>query len=151
MSRTSSTYIRRSAYRALDCRALDEIQRDVIKQGKRNAVSRLFRAEDDKEKIAARRLELNRILHVFNVRSFTSVRQSLTVHLQTELAMNTNLLVSDVHRDVVNTNVTMSEVRKIVFDMYRTMAKSQEGSDGRSQLVSVPCTLFITESTLTVS
>jgi hypothetical protein len=49
-----------------------EIERDIAKLGKRNAVSRLFHSKNDKEKIAAWRLDLNRILHVFNVRSISS-------------------------------------------------------------------------------
>jgi len=50
-----------------------EIQRKVVKQNGRNAVSRLVHAKNDKEKIAAWKLDLDRILHVFNVRSATSV------------------------------------------------------------------------------
>jgi hypothetical protein len=46
-----------------------EIQRKVIKQSGRNAVSRLLHAKSDKETIAGWKLELNRILQVFNVRS----------------------------------------------------------------------------------
>jgi hypothetical protein len=46
-----------------------EIRRKVIKQSGRNAVSRLLRAKNDKETIAAWKIELNRILQVFNVRS----------------------------------------------------------------------------------
>ena len=44
-----------------------EIQRKVIKQSERNAVSRIFHAKNDKEVIAAWKVDLNRILHVFNV------------------------------------------------------------------------------------
>ena len=39
----------------------------VTKQNGRNQVSRLFRSRNDKDKIAAWKLELNRILRVFNV------------------------------------------------------------------------------------
>ena len=46
-----------------------KIQRKVIKQGKRNAVSQLFHAKNDKEMITTWRADLNRILLVFNVRS----------------------------------------------------------------------------------
>ena len=44
-----------------------EIQKRVIKQSGRNALSRLFHAGNDKETIAAWKAELNRILVVFNV------------------------------------------------------------------------------------
>ena len=46
-----------------------EIQGNVSKQDKRNVISRHFHAKNDKERIAAWKLDLNRILHVFNVRS----------------------------------------------------------------------------------
>ena len=46
-----------------------EIQGKVVKLGKRNAVSRVFHAKVDKDKIATWRNDLVRVLHVFNVRS----------------------------------------------------------------------------------
>jgi len=52
-----------------DLRTVADIQRKVIKQGKRNAVTQLFHAKNDKEMIAAWRADLNRILLVFNVSS----------------------------------------------------------------------------------
>ena len=48
---------------------MGEIQRKVIKQSGRNPASRLFHAKNDKEAIAAWKSDLNKILHVFNVRS----------------------------------------------------------------------------------
>jgi len=52
-------------------RAVAEIERNVIKQGNRNVVSRRLHAKTDKEKIAAWRLDLDKILQVFDVRSIT--------------------------------------------------------------------------------
>ena len=52
-----------------------------MERGKRNAIARLFHAKNDKETIATWRLDLNRILHVFNVRSIASVFPRLTVRL----------------------------------------------------------------------
>lgn len=49
------------------------IQKNVVKQSNRNAVSRLLRANNDKEAIAAWRQDLTRVLHVFNVRSVSSI------------------------------------------------------------------------------
>jgi len=54
-------------------RTADEIQMNIIKQGKRNAISRRYHTKDDKEVIATWRLGLNRSLHVFNVCSATPV------------------------------------------------------------------------------
>jgi hypothetical protein len=45
------------------------MQRKVVKRGKRNAISRFFLSKDDKDKIAAWKQDLVRILQVFNVRS----------------------------------------------------------------------------------
>ena len=53
-------------------RAVTEIRTNIFKQGKRNVISRRFHARNDKETITSWRLDLNRILHIFNVRSSTS-------------------------------------------------------------------------------
>jgi hypothetical protein len=45
----------------------------VVKEGKRNPISRFFRSKGDKDKIAVWRYDLVRVLHVFNVRSIGSV------------------------------------------------------------------------------
>ena len=52
-----------------DRRIVAEIRGKVIKQGKRNAISQPTRSKNDEEAIATWRLGLNRILHIFNVRS----------------------------------------------------------------------------------
>jgi hypothetical protein len=52
----------------LDRSTLAEIEMK-IEQGKRNAVSRLFHAKNDKEVIAGWKSDLSRVLHIFNVRS----------------------------------------------------------------------------------
>jgi hypothetical protein len=54
---------------AFDRSMLAEIQKKVIEKGKRNPVSRLLHAKNDKETIAAWKSDLNKILLVFNVRS----------------------------------------------------------------------------------
>ena len=82
-------------------RAIAEIQRDVIELGRRSTISRLLHAKSDSDTLAAWRSDLNRILHVFNVRSTTYSPTILTVHFQTELAINTHAAVSDIHRTIV--------------------------------------------------
>ena len=57
----------------LDVRTVAEIQGKVVKQGKRNPVSRMFHSKNDKDAIAAWKQDLSRILHIFNVRSVSSV------------------------------------------------------------------------------
>lgn len=66
------------SFTTLNRRTVAEIQRNVIEKSGRNLFSRIVYATDDKEVMAGWRSDLNRILHVFNVRSVGSVRQSLT-------------------------------------------------------------------------
>jgi hypothetical protein len=46
---------------------MDEIQKQIIRRGKRSPITRLFRG-GDKEAITTWKLEFNEILRVFNVR-----------------------------------------------------------------------------------
>ena len=107
------------------------IQRNTITQSKRNAVSRLIHAKDDKERIAGWRSDLNRILHVFNVRSVVSVWVSLTLRFQTELAINTHVTVSETHVVVSNTHTAVSDTHTMVSDIHRTIVHGQERNDGK--------------------
>lgn len=135
MSRAKDHVVsRRVAYRASDRSAVAEIERNVIRLGKQKIFSGLFHSKDDKEKIAAWRLDLNRILHIFNVRFITSLPTFLTIRLQTELAINT-------HVAVVNT-------QNIVSDIHRTIVERQEGGEGGNATVSYHCTLTETKQIL---
>jgi len=137
-----------------------EIQRKIIKRGKRNVVSRLFHANDEKA-IANWRLGINRILHVFNVRPATSVWPSLTFCSQTDLGTNIHVTVSDNHRDTANTHTIVSGVRRdtpnagttvpdirhdvskphaIVSDVHRNTLRSHEDTN---RAVSTSCALPI--------
>ena len=162
----------RFTHEALERRAVAEIRRKVVKRGGRNAVSRFLQARNDKESIATWRLDLHRVLHVFNMRSEVYVRpRVLSVYLQAELAINTNIAVSDVHRDIVNTQTIVSGIRRgvvnthvivselqrsvtsthtMVSDIRRTMARCQETTDGKDLPVSVACILLTAELKLTV-
>ena len=156
---------------ACDCRTVTEIQRKVVKQSKRKAVSRLFHAKNDKETIVAWKSDLNRILHVFNVSSTAFVWPQLTVFSQTELSINTHVVVSDIHHDVVNTQTIVSDVhqgvinthsvvselhqnvastRTIVADIHRAVVESLGEADSKYRSVSFACILF-KEPTLTVA
>ena len=90
-----------NVYKGTDHRTVAAIQGKVTKQGKRNAASRLFHPRGDKDKILAWRQDLDRIVRVFNVRSGCSARHSLIVTYQTELAINTHMLVVDMHRNAL--------------------------------------------------
>ena len=101
MSSTSDRHRAHPAHRALDRRTVAAVQEKIIEKRGRGVFSRLANAKNDKEMIAAWKLDLIRILQVFNVRSSGSVRLSLTVSSQTELMINTNVIVSDIRRDML--------------------------------------------------
>lgn len=60
-----------------DLSAVADIQRKIIKRDKRNVVARSLSPRQDKE-IAAWRLDLVRIIHVFNVRSQSYLQSRLS-------------------------------------------------------------------------
>ena len=124
MSSTNDVYCTRLAHCALVRRTVTEIQSKIVEKKERNLLSRLAQAKHDKETIAAWNLDLIRILQVFNVRSAGSVRLSLTASFQTELALNTHNIVSDIHQN---------------------MLKGCEDADNQSQAVSSTSFLPITE------
>ena len=97
-----------------------QIQRSAVKPNRRNPISRIFYAKKDEATIAAWRADLDRILHVFEVRSTVHPLPTLfNVHLQTELALHTHIAVSD--------------VRGLVSDIHRAVVKNQEGTDIQNQ------------------
>ena len=61
-------------------RAATDIQKNAVKKSERGHFSRLIHTKDDKDKIVAWKLELDRILHVFNVRpvAFASSSSSIS-------------------------------------------------------------------------
>ena len=119
MSQTRGTYNARLTYHALNRRTVVEIQENIVEKGGRNLVSRLIYAKSDKDTIAAWKLDLNRILHVFNVRSIIFTLLSLTFPSQTELAMNTHVTVSNVHHDVSGIRRDMSKIQEDIGNQVR--------------------------------
>ena len=144
-----------------------EIQRNIIKRGKRNAISQCFHKKNDSKAIAGWRLDLDRILHVFNVRSVTFGWPSLTFSFQTELEINTRAtdsdirhdianthpIVPDVHHDISDANDTVPDVRHvvsgtnaIVSDIHRGKLRSSEGTDSQNLAVSASCVFCLSPS-----
>ena len=112
-----------------------EIQKKVVKQSRRNAVSRLLHARNDKETIADWKLELNRILHVFNVRPVFSVWSSLTVGSQTELAVTTHVTVSDMHTIVSGIRDDVSKIREGTGGKFQPVsARQAQSAESRRML-----------------
>ena len=99
-------------------------------------VSRHLHARNDKEKIVTWRLDFVRILHIFNVRLTVSVWLLPTPHSQTELAVNTHVIVSDTHTAVSELGQNVANVQTMISDIHRTAAKDQKGSSSQNLPVS---------------
>ena len=93
---------KRRTYQCNHRRTLAEIEKKIIKMGKRNAVSRLLHAKNDKEAIETWRRDLNRVLLIFNVSTLSTVFDLLTVSFQTKLGIDTRTLVVDMYRNMAN-------------------------------------------------
>ena len=91
-----------------------EIQKNILNQGQRNVFSRLFHAKVDKDTVATWRQDLVRVLHVFNVRTVGSVLHPLIISFQTELAINTHIMVMDLHRNASTGQETAGSQRPLV-------------------------------------
>ena len=146
----------RLVYNAFDCRTVAQIQRSAIEPDNRNLFSRILNPKKDKDAIAAWRSELDRIVHVFEVRSTVqSLLTLLIVHLQTELAIQTHVAVTDIREDVgdirggvVVIREDVANTHELVSDMHRTMLKDQEGGDSRNQMVGNHGVLFVLQKFL---
>ena len=64
--------------------------------------------------------------------------------------VNAQNVILGVHQDVVNTQAITSALRHNVSDIHRIIVRGQEAADDKSFSVSVTCTLFVAERTLTV-
>ena len=93
-------------------RIIAEIQKNTIKRGKRNPISRRYHAKDDKEAIAAWKLELNWILHIFNVRYVVSMRLLLTFRYKTELGTSARATASGTHQDPADKPTVAPDIRR---------------------------------------
>ena len=131
----------------LDRRTVEEIQKNVVKQSRRNAVSRLVRAKSDKGAIVGWKSDLNRILLVFNVCSISFAWLSLIVTSQTELVVNTHVTVSDIRHDVSKIreeingpvrSVSASRVQLIFTGRYLRSHRPESGQQLRLPTNSVP-------------
>jgi hypothetical protein len=113
VSQTGYPHAKRFIHRRHDRRTVVEIQKKVVKQGKRNAVSRFVNYKNDKDKIAAWKRGLDRIRHTFIVCSIVllDVRE-LNTPFQTELVIDA------------------TGIYVIIADIHRNMMKRQEGASG---------------------
>jgi hypothetical protein len=86
--------------------------------------------------IAGWKSDLSKILLVFNVSSAVVAWLPLTVHSQTELALNTHTIVSGMDHNVSNMDQNVKKIHAIVSNIDSTVMKIQEGADSKNLLVS---------------
>jgi hypothetical protein len=125
------------------CRTVSKIERKIVERGKRRATSRLLYGKNfDEETIATWRLDLKRILRVFEVRYVTFICPLLTFRFQTELKMNTHVIVPDTPYGVPNSAT-------ITPDIHHKALTSREDPAGQNRTASVPRFMTVTEQSLT--
>ena len=125
---------------------MGQIQKSAVEPDKRNFLSRIFNVKSDDGRVAAWRSDLDRILRIFEVRSTACFLPTLlTVSLQTELALHTNVAVSGVHKDVVDIREDVANARELISDVHRAVLKDQEAGSISNQMVSNHGVLFTVE------
>ena len=101
---------------------------------------RFILAKSDKDKIAAWKQDLIRVLHVFNVRLIHPLIHLRTQQpLQTELAIDTNIVVADTHVVVVDTQTVVTKIEKKVEDMHRDVLAGRGDPSGQNNSVCATC------------
>jgi len=98
----------------LNRRTVAEIQARIVEKRERGLLSRLAHAKNDKEAIAAWKLDLIRILQVFNVRSAGSGRAPLIASFQTELTLSAHTMVSDIHQNMLKSSKITGDKDQVV-------------------------------------
>ena len=146
-----------------------EIQKNILKQGKQNAISQRFDEKHDNEVIASWKLDLDRILHDFTVRSITSVWSPLTLLFQTEF--ETHVTEAEIHHAVATTHAIVPHVHydnsdsnsiipdpsdgasnaHVTPDIHLDTLKIRGDANGQNLAVSAPCTLAVAEQPLTAA
>jgi len=132
----------------LPIRTMDEIQRHITERGRRNAISRRYHAKDDKKAIATWKLDLDRILRVFNVCSITPAWPPPAFGFQVELGANAHATVSNTRQDATNENTIGSNpanTQTAVSDINRNKLKGREGAGGQNQAVGITRAPLVTE------
>ena len=134
---------------------MTEIQGNIVKRNKRNAIFRRFHKKNDNKAVAAWVLDLNRILGVLNVRSVTSVWSLLTFRFQADVETNTHVTDVSIRHDAANTHPTVSDVRSNISDannivpiapcIRRTTLKRREEVGDQDTVVSTSFTISVTE------
>ena len=119
------------------------MRRKVNNRGKRNPVFRFVLAKSDKDEIAAWNRDLDRLLHIFNVRQTSPVgdRQTCSNLFQTELAIDTNIRVANTEINVTNTQtivanteIKVTNTQTMVADIHQKLT-GQKSVSGQNDSV----------------
>ena len=104
---------------------MGDIRSKVANQSKRNRISQAFHAKNDGQTIASWKVDLNRVLLVFNVCSIVSPRPALTIRTQTELGLNIYATASDVRDGVTKTHTAVTGTHDVVSEVQRDVADTR--------------------------
>ena len=127
-----------------DCRTVAEIERMIVKRKRRRRVSQILRGKNlDKGAIAIWRLNLEKILHVFKVRSVAFIRPLPTFCFQTELTTSAPAIAADT-RDTL-------DPATIASDAHSKELTSHEDAGSQNRAVSLPHAMAVTDQLLTTS
>jgi len=101
VSRFRNSRSERFLYKVSNRSTADEIKKNIVKQGKRRAISKVLRPNKEKQAIAGWRLSLNRILCVLDVRSVHSRNRCRGTNFpsQIEFGSGESATVSGTHHD----------------------------------------------------
>ena len=108
-------------------RTVAGVQRKVTKESQRNRVSRFLHAKSDEEEIGNRKPELDRVLHVFQLRPLAILTAGLqagpaiNIHVVSDIrdgAANANNIVLDTQNAVSSTHIVVSNTQNIVSDTH---------------------------------
>ena len=98
-------------------------------------LTRAFYARSDKDVIAAWKQEFSKILQIFHVCLVSSVWPRLTGFLQTELAVNTHVVVTSGRREVTDVHQEVTGMRQEVTTMHQDVLKIKQGFFNKSRSV----------------
>jgi len=136
--------LRATCLSPFDRRAVAAIQRNVEELNERKLLSRHFHAKNDKEAIASWKADLNRILHVFAVRSIMPSLEFLMTRFQVEFAVTTHVVAIDTNHGVEKTQNKVSDLQKdvsntktMVSSIHRTIVERRAGVDDGNESVSI--------------
>ena len=97
---------------------------------------RQFHARGDEKAISAWKLDLDEVHSIFEVHLFPSISQLLTSCLQTELAANTDITLSNIHHEFSATHTNVTQVCADGLNTYTIASSIHHGVANPNPIVS---------------